>query len=316
MENIEGQMSRTNNSSVWYKKYEPSCVSDLILPEKFKTKLQKMVNTQKFRHMLLCSNTGGTGKSATCSAILKEINGEALWVNASLDNGIGEVRGRISKFASQESFDDNIKVVIMDEFDHVSSSAMAAFRGFLDDFGDNCVFIFTCNFKDKIIEPLLTRLEVIDYNDFNKQEMLKPIFHRLAWILKNENVEFKQEDLVPIINTYYPSIRSMIGSLQKNANNGVLEINDSDLDAMTQLDKVMQLVSANTYTEMIQSVNSLNTPDNMYKYLYQNGGKYFDQSKYPELIVTIAKYQHMSASVRDKALNLAACLTELIRLKG
>lgn len=309
-------MKKIGNSSVFYKKYEPQTVEDLVLPNELKVKLQKFVQSQNMPHLLLCSDTPGTGKSATSNAILKDINGEALWINASMDNGIDVLRGKIKSFASTASFDDNVKVVVMDEFDHMSQNAQAAFRGFLDEFGDNCKFIFTCNYKDKIIEPLLNRLQIIDYNSFDKQEMVRPIFERLKFILENENIQFDPKDLVPVINTYYPSIRNMIGSLQKITVDGVFKASESELDDLSAMDKLMNLVAPSTFNEMIEEVNKLSSPDNAYTFMYKNVSKYFPANNIPQVIVIIAKYQHMSASVRDKNLNLAAALTELIRFKG
>lgn len=307
-------MKKIGNSSIWYEKYKPQCIEDLILPEDLKNNLQESVKSQNFPHMLLSSSLGGTGKSATCNAILKDIGGEALWINSSLENGIDTLRGKIQKFASTGSFDDNIKIVVMDEFDHMSHNAMAAFRGFLDEFGTNCIFLFTCNYKEKIIEPLLTRLQIYDFNNFKKEDMVKPIFERLSFILKNENIEFEPKDLVPVINTFYPSIRSMIGAIQKLSATGKFEL--ADLDDSNVYDNVMKYVTVNTYLDMIAEVNKLNAPDNMYTYLYKNASKYFQPTNYPKVIVTIAKYQHMSSSVRDKNLNLAACLTELVGLRS
>lgn len=307
-------MKKIGNSSIWYEKYKPQCIEDLILPEDLKNNLQESVKSQNFPHMLLSSSLGGTGKSATCNAILKDIGGEALWINSSLENGIDTLRGKIQKFASTGSFDDNIKIVVMDEFDHMSHNAMAAFRGFLDEFGTNCIFLFTCNYKEKIIEPLLTRLQIYDFNNFKKEDMVKPIFERLSFILKNENIEFDLKDLVPVINTFYPSIRSMIGAIQKLSATGKFEL--ADLDDSNVYDNVMKYVTPSTYLDMIAEVNKLNAPSNLYNFLYKNASKYFAASNYPKVIVTIAKYQHMDSSVRDKNLNAAACLTELVGLRG
>lgn len=307
-------MKKIGTSSIFYEKYKPQTIEDLILPEELKTRLLTNVKSEKLSHMLLASSIGGTGKSATCNAIVKDLNGEALWINASLENGIDVLRGKIQKFASTSSFDDTIKIVVMDEFDNMSQSAMAAFRGFLDEFGSNCIFLFTCNYKEKIIEPLLTRLQIYDFNNFKKEEMIKPIFERLKFILENENIQYNPKDLVPVINTYYPSIRNMIGTLQKCSGTGELKI--EDLDDTNIYDNVMRVVTPSTYLDMIAEVNKLNAPDNMYSYIYKNASKYFAPGNYPKVIVTIAKYQHMSSTVRDKNLNLAAALTELVGLRS
>jgi replication factor C small subunit len=302
-------------TSIWEKKYVPYCIEDLILPPQIKESIQKAVNSQELPHFGLFSSIPGTGKSSTAHAIVREINGEALWINASKE-GIDIIRGKLEKFASSSAFDDNIKIVVMDEFDNISSGkkdAQLAFRGFLDEFGHNCRFIFTGNYQSNIIEPLLERMEKYDYNNFNKKEMVKPIFDRLKYILENENIQYDQKLLIPIINTYYPRIRSMVMSLQQFSRSGVLTYNEGDLDNVQIYDQIMKLLKSN-YLELITEVNKLNAPDNMYTFLYKNAGKYFKENKYPDVVLIIAKYQHMSFSVRDKNLNLGACLTELMRL--
>jgi DNA polymerase III delta prime subunit len=305
-----------STKSVWYERYKPSCIDDLVIPQEIKSKLQKYVSTQEIPNIGLFSSNPGTGKSSTAHAIIKEIGGEALWINASMEKGIDVLRGKVGKFASQSSFDDNIKIVVMDEFDHFSKDGQAAFRGFIDEFSANCRFIFTGNYKEKIIQPLLDRLEVYDFNTFSKEEMIKPIFGRLKFILENEKVQYDPKALVPIINTYYPRIRSMVGALQKYSKDGEFKVSESELDDVNVFDKVMQWVNPNSYTEMITEVNKLNGPDNMYTFLYNNAAKYFQPQHYPTVVITIAKYQHMSDSVRDKNLNLAACLTELMKVKS
>lgn len=301
--------------SVFYERYKPNSVDDLIIPAIIKEKLNKYVKTQDIPNIGLFSSNPGTGKSSTANAIIKDIGGEALWINASMEKGIDILRGKVGKFASQSSFDDNIKIVVMDEFDHFSKDGQAAFRGFIDEFSANCRFIFTGNYKEKIIQPLLDRLEVYDFNSFSREEMVKPIFERLRYILDNEGITYDPKAVVPIINTYYPRIRSMVGAIQKFSSTGELIVNEGELDDVNVFDKVMQYVSPNTFTDMIIEVNKLNGPDNMYSFLYNNAAKYFKPEVYPNVVLIIAKYQAMSEQVRDKNLNLAAALTELMQLR-
>jgi len=257
-----------------------------------------------------------TGKSSTANAILKEIGGEALWINASMEKGIDVLRGKILNFASQSSFDDSVKIVVMDEVDNISRDAQFAYRGFCDEYSQNCRFIFTGNYKEKIIQPLLDRMELYDFNSFRKEDMIKPIFERLKFILENENITFNPKHLIPIINTHYPSIRSMVGAIQKYSNNGQFVLNESELDNINAFDQVMEMLTPTTYTELIQQVNRLNAPDNMFTFLYKNANTFFKPEVYPNVIVIVAKYQAMADGVRDKQLNLAACLTELMPLKN
>lgn len=308
-------MKIDESKSIWEHRYKPSCIEDLIIPNEVKVKFKKYVETQDLPPLGLFSSNPGTGKSSSAHAIVKEIDGEALWINASLEKGIDTLRGKISKFASSTSFDDNVKIVVMDEFDQFSRDGQAAFRGFLDEFSQNCRFIFTANYPGKIIEPLLDRLEIYDFNNFNKKEMIKPIFERLKFILNNENVTFDEKALVPVINTFYPGIRGMIGTLQKFSNGGEFSASESDIDNLNSFDTIIKLAKPKTYTEMITEVNKLNAPDNIFSYLYGNASKYYKPEQYPNVVLIIAKYQHMASQVRDKNLNASACLTELMNIK-
>lgn len=304
--------------STWYKKYQPQTVDDLILPPTVKNNFKRYVKDGILPPLALFSSKPGTGKSSTANAIIKDFGGEALWINASLDNSVDLLRNRIQKFASSVSFDDGLKIVVMDEFDGYSKQGQNAYRGFIDEFGSNCSFIFTGNYKENVIDALIDRLENYDYNSFKREDMIKPIFERLCFILKNEQVEYDEKDLVPVISTFYPCIRSMIGALQQFSDGpgSKLDINQSNLDNINQYNNIMDVLTPSTYFDMIEKVNDVSTPDNMYSFLYKNGQKYFQGNSFPKAIVTIAKYQHMSAQVRDKNLNLSACLTELISLKS
>ena len=306
-------MKKIGNSSIFYEKYKPQCIDDVILPEALKQSLILQIKNKDIKNIGLFSDTPGTGKSTLAEVLLKELKCDAEWINASMDSGIDILRTKILRFASTSSSNDELKVVVMDESDYLNSnSTQPAFRGFLDEFSKNCRFIFTGNYKEKLIEPLLNRLQVIDFNEFKKEEMVRPIFERLKFILENENIEYKQEDLIPIINTFYPSIRGMIGAIQECSITGKLVLHK--LDDVNVYDKVMKFVSPSYYLDMIKEVNELSSPENMYTYMYKNASKYFTPANYPKVIITIARYQSMSSTVRDKHLNLCACLTELVSL--
>lgn len=303
--------------STWFKRYQPQTIDDLILPKKIKDSFKRYVETGSLPALALFSNTPGTGKSSTANAIINDFGGEALWINASLDTSVDTLRSKIQKFASTVSFDDKLKVVVLDEFDGFSKQGQAAFRGFIDEFSSNCTFIFTGNYRENVIEPLMDRLEDYEYSTFKRDEMIKPIFERLQFILNNENITFKNEDLVPIITTFYPCIRSMVKVLQKFSDGpgSTLIIDQQNLDNIQQFDNVMKFVSPKTYFELIESVNNLASPENMYSFIYKNVSKYFAPNSIPQAIVVTAKYQSMSSNVRDKHLPLCACLTDLIPLR-
>ncbi len=303
-------MKINKEHTIWMEKYRPTCTDDIVLPEKIKTKFKEYAKKEDIPNLGLFSANPGTGKTSSAIALIKEINGEALFINASLDNGIDVLRSQISNFASAESFDGKIKIVVLDEIDNLSSSAMFAFRSLIENFAGNCRFILTGNYKEKILPALLDRLENYDFNNFDKKEMIKPIFERLKSILENENIKFEPKDLVPILNTYYPSIRSMIGALQKFSTSGTLEVTQSELDNQDEYLKIIDATITKDFGTMINLVNELASPDNMYTFLYKNLTKFTNM---PNTVITIAKYQFQASSVRDKNLNLAACLSELMR---
>ena len=307
-------MKFDKTKSVWYERYKPQSVEDVILPIKIKNDLKHFIEDENMPNLGFWSNEPGLGKSSTSNAIIKDLGCDALWINASLEKGIDVLRGKIQTFASQASFDGKHKIVVMDEVDNISRDAQAAFRGFLDEFSQNCRFIFTGNYKEKIIEPLLDRLSNYDFASFEKSEMIKPVFERLKFILDNEEVKYDQKDVAKVIYNYYPKIRSMIGFLQKACVSGELRINDAELDDTNVFDNILNSLNGN-FTELLQKVNSLNSPDNLYSFIYNNIEKYFLNESYPQVVITCAKYQSMTESVRDKHLNLSACLTELIKFK-
>lgn len=298
-------------SSIWYEKYKPQKVQDVVLPQKLKDKIQGYVNKKDIPNMLLKSDTGGTGKTALSHQVITDMKSEALWINASLERGIDVLRGKIQKFASSSSFDDNLKIVILDEIDGTSIDLQKALRGFLDSFSSNCRFIMTCNYSEQIIPQLLNRLEIYDFDALDKKEMLKPTFEKLKTILEAENIEYNPKDVQELIKQNYPSIRGMISDLQKFSSSGMLEFNQEDLGGSSTFDDVMK---AQDYMDMLERVNALNTPGSMFTHLY-NDLSHFKDASLPQVIVTLAKYQEMNSHVRDKHLNLGACLTELWKHK-
>jgi DNA polymerase III delta prime subunit len=168
-------MKKIGTSSIWYEKYKPQCIDDVILPEGLKQNLKEQLIKKDVQNFGLFSSNPGTGKSTLSEVILKELKCDAKWINASLENGIDVLRNDIFRFATTGSSNDELKVVVLDEADYLNAnSTQPAFRGFLDEYSKNCRFIFTGNYKEKIIEPLLNRLQVIDFNSFKKEVMHQP----------------------------------------------------------------------------------------------------------------------------------------------
>ena len=298
-------------TTVWYEKYKPQCLDDVILPDAVKEQLHKFIETEALPNLGFWSSEPGLGKSSTANAIAQEMQArghEVLWINASLEKGIDTLRSKINKFAVSSSIDGLYKLVVLDESDYLTGDTQAALRGFLDSYSANCRFILTGNYKSKIIEPLIDRLQNIDFAAFDRKDIAKPMAARLIEILEKEGVSYNKEDLVKIIYTYYPRMRSMIAFLQKSSTTGSLVVDDT-LDSMGEFDDIMNSLSGQ-YEATVAKVNVLTSPDNMYSFLYKNASQYFG-NKAPKAIITVARYQHMASTVRDKHLNLMACLMEL-----
>lgn len=301
-------------TNVWYEKYRPQTVKDVILPPTMKDKILGYLenNGHKMPHLGLFSSTPGTGKSSLAKAILKDTKAEALWINASLDKGIDILRTKIQRFASQAPISDTIKIVVMDEFDHFSRDGQAAFRGFIDEFGNNVRFIFTGNYKSNIIDPLLDRLEIYDFNQFTKEEMVKPIYYRLTEILEKEGVQFVKSQVADIIRQEYPKIRKMIGLLGQYSKDGQLDYRGSlSSEVMTQL---CALIKARKYDEMASLVYGQPQTDHFYGYLGQHLDQVVPLGQELGAVIVLARYQDMAMRVKDRHLNVVACCAELMKL--
>lgn len=295
-------------SSVWFEKYTPKTIEDVILPANIKNFLIDAVNKQKLPNLGFWSCTPGLGKTCTAKALITSMNADGVVLNASLEKGIDVLRSKIFQFASSCSVSGSPKVVVMDESDHITPDAQAAFRGFLDDFSCNCTFIFTGNYKTKMIEPLLNRLQNIDFAEFDKREIVPEILKKLKYILQQENVpvtENTDRNIAEIIRAHYPSIRGMICSLQQ-----IVQENSFDVKIQTSnFDTVIETLRNKDYMQMLQEVNALSNPDSMIEYLYKRIDMF---NNVPQAICVLAKYQYQTAFARDKYLNMSACLVELM----
>lgn len=296
-------------SSIWYEKYAPQTLDDLVLPSALIDRLKGYVNNNSLPNLGLWSQEPGLGKTSTAKVIIKAMGADVLFVNASMERNIDTIRGRIFQFASSKSLTDDPKIVVMDEADNITKDAQAAFRGFLDQFSSNCTFIFTGNYKSRIIEPLLDRLENYDFMDFSlDNNTAVQIYNKLKNILMSENIEITKEVsgmLVKIIKNNYPKIRNMIGTLQRCTLGGKFEYNEASSD----FEDIIETMRKKDYTALVTQVNTLPNPDAMYEYLYKNINIFRDL---PKAVLVLAKGQFQSDQVRDKNLNLCSSLVELV----
>lgn len=298
--------------TIWTEKYKPSNIDDIILPESLRKSIKEGLEKHDIPNLGLWSYLPGLGKSSLANVIANNENVEPLWINASLNKGIDVIRNDIHAFASRRSFDGRLKVVIMDESDKLTQDFQAGFRGFIDEFSQNCRFIFTGNYKENIIEPLLNRLENYDFLDFDKQEIIPQIVTRILFILEHENIKSDNNAIKTIIEKNYPSVRGMILDLKKFSNSGTLNISGIKTD---EFDSAVKAMMSKSFNRLNEIVNSLSCPDAFYSILYKNLDKLFTQNvQFTKAVIVLAKYQDMGVRVRDKYINLLACLCELSAL--
>ena len=308
-------------SSVWYEKYRPRNLNDMILPDYVKDKISAYLKDggKTLPHLGLFSRLPGTGKSSLAKVILNELKAESLWINSSLERGLDVLRSRIQQFASQSALRDTVKVVVMDEFDGFTKEGQQAFRGFIDQFGQNVRFIFTANYQENIIEPLRDRLEIYDFNSFSPAQIAKPIMQRLETILHAENVEYDREDLIKVIKSNFPRIRKMIGDLgagMHEREDGTKVFEYSYVGNSNKLDELIILMKQKDITKVRSTVYGLGSCDHLFSYFGEHIELLFGDKQEQTLngIIALAKYQSYHQSAKDKQLNALACCFELMKL--
>jgi len=308
-------ISIDDKETIWVEKYRPKKISDLALPEKMKNDLNEWIKNNKIPNLLLTSKSPGLGKSSLSNVIIHETGSEALFINASLESNIDTLRSKILNFASTSAFDGRPKIVVLDEADYLNqNSTQPALRGFIEEFSKNCRFILTANYKDKILKPIRDRLVDFDFDEiFNtNKELIKDMYIIAKQVLENENIKFKDEDLKFIVKHYYPGMRSIIMKLQKFSASGKLIVNRDDIDSEGLIDNIVSSILEKNFDSMRKFISQLHDPSILYTILYDRIDE-FPKTVHPPIIITIAKYQANDALVRDRIVNLAACLTEIMQ---
>jgi len=302
-----------SNEFLWCEKYRPKTVEDTILDPKLKTTFQKIVDTGEIPNMLF-TGTAGLGKTTVAKAICNELGLDFIVVNGSEEGNIDTLRGKIKQFASSVSLSGGYKVVILDEADYLNpQSTQPALRGFIEEFSKNCRFILTCNFKNRIIEPLHSRCGVYEFNTTKKQmaQLCSQFMKRLQNILEKEKVEYNNDVLGGLIMKYAPDWRRILNEAQRGSIGGT--INSSVLITdNSQYSDLYKHVKEKDFKKMRQwVVNNMDVePASVFRGIYDSMEEYVDPSSIPQLVLILADYQHKNAFVADHELNLVACLTE------
>jgi DNA polymerase III delta prime subunit len=311
MENI---MENNRDQFLWVERYRPRKLDDCILPDDQLNTFRQFVESGEIPNMLLCGSAG-VGKTTIARAICEELGCDYIIINGSEESGIDVLRTKIREFASSVSFSGKTKVVILDEADYLNpNSTQPALRAFIEEFANNCRFIFTCNFKNRIIAPLHSRTTVIEFKltKADRPKMAGRFMKRLSDILTTENVKFDEKVVAEVLKKHFPDYRRVLNELQRYSVSGtidegilsnIIEINMKELtDALKSKDfrKVRSWVVENLD----------NDPQLIFRKIYDT---VLEDVKYPaQLVLLIADYQYKAAFAANQEINLVACLVEIM----
>lgn len=300
---------------LWVEKYRPRKLEDCILPDHQKETFRQIVSKGEMPNMLLCGGAG-MGKTTIARALCEELDCEYMVINGSEESGIDILRNKIRNFASTVSFEGKKKVVILDEADYLNpNSTQPALRGFIEEFSANCRFIFTCNFKNKIIAPLHSRTTVIEFKlaKAEKQKMAAGFFKRVLDILAAENVTVSDAKVVAkLIEKHFPDYRRCLNELQRYSVAGVIDegvlVNLADVNIKELTDALKEKDFRKMRAWVANNID--NDPQTIFRKLYD--GLDEQVKTVPQLILLLADYQYKAAFVADHEINLVACLTEIM----
>ena len=303
-----------SNDFLWVEKYRPKTISECILPESLKQTFQKIVDSGELPNMLL-TGTAGLGKTTVAKAMCNELNLDWIIINGSEEGNIDTLRGKIKQFASTVSLQGGYKCVILDEADYLNpQSTQPALRGFIEEFANNCRFILTCNFKNRIIEPLHSRCGVYEFNTTKKDlaVLAQKFFERAKYILDNEGIVYNEKALPPIIIKHAPDWRRIINELQRHAVLGFDPNRNSDLGG--SFGDLYKSLKEKDFKKMRSWVtNNMDTDASaIFRGLYDQMYDYLKPQSIPSLVLILADYQYKHAFVADHELNVVACLTEVM----
>ena len=297
-------------------KYRPRKIAQTILPDDLKQTFQRLVDTGELPNMLF-TGTAGLGKTTVAKALCNELNLDYILINGSEEGNIDTLRTKIKQFASSVSLQGGYKVVILDEADYLNAqSTQPALRGFIEEFANNCRFILTCNFKNRIIEPLHSRCSVIE---FRIPSSLKPtlageFFKRVQTILTEENVQFQPKAVASVVEKYFPDWRRVLNELQRYSASGTIDSGILVNISETNMRDLVSFLKDKDFKSIRKWVaNNLdNDPSRMYRKVYDTLYDEIDPNTVPHMVLAVADYSYKSAFVADQEINMLAFMIEIM----
>ncbi len=304
-----------SNDYLWVEKYRPKTIAETILPDNLKQTFQKTVDTGELPNMLL-TGTAGLGKTTVAKAMCNELALDYIIINGSEEGNIDTLRTKIKQFASTVSLQGGYKVVILDEADYLNpQSTQPALRGFIEEFANNCRFILTCNFKNRIIEPLHSRCGVYEFNTSKKDmaQLAGNFMERVTAILEAEKVEYDKRTVADLIMKFAPDWRRVLNELQRYSVLGSV-VGSNASTGSGAFDNLFAFLKEKDFKRMRSwVVNNIDTDAAaIFRGLYDQMNDKVQPQSVPQLVLILADYQYKNAFVADHELNVVACLTEVM----
>lgn len=300
---------------LWVEKYRPQTIDECILPDDIKSTFKEFVKKGEIPNLLLCGSAG-TGKTTVARALCEQLGCDYIVINGS-DEGrqIDTLRTKIKQFASAFSFENKTKVVILDEADYLNKdSVQPALRAFIENFSENCRFIFTCNYKQRIIAPLHSRTTVVEFalRNEDKPDLCVSFLKRMQDILSSEGVEYKTSVLAELLKKYFPDYRRVINELQRYSSSDIIDEGILNNIAEINTKELITSLKEKDWKKMRKWVanNVDSDPQGIFRFIFDSLVP--EISTVPQMVLLIADYQYKSAFVADQEINLIACLTEIM----
>ena len=299
---------------LFVEKYRPQTIEECILPKGLKDTFQSIIFKGELPNMMF-TGSAGVGKTTVARALCNEMNMDYIIINGSEDGNIDTLRGKIKQFASTISLQGGQKVVILDEADYLNpQSTQPALRGFIEEFSKNCRFILTCNFKNRIIDPLHSRCSIYEFNLGNKEKMATQFMQRLQFILDSERIIYDNAVIAELIMKYIPDWRRVINECQRYGMSGHIDTGILATLSETSIKGLMTDLKAKNFKKMRKWVSDNIDVESskLFRMVYDNMVEYVSPTSIPQLVIILADYSYKDSFVADHELNVVACMTEIM----
>jgi len=301
---------------LWVEEYRPKDVGSCVLPKNLKDTFLEFIKDGKVPNLILAGGSG-VGKTTIAKAMLDELGATQMMINGSEESGIDVLRTKIKNFASTVSLHGGRKYLILDEADYLNpQSTQPALRGFIEEFHKNCGFILTCNYKNRLIEPLHSRCSVIEFAIPNSEKpaLASEFFERVVHILKEQEIKYDKRVIAEVINKHFPDWRRVLNELQRYSVSGIIDAGILAHIGEINLNELMKALKEKHFSEVRKWVtqNGDNDPTTIFRKIYDGISNHLKDTSIPQAVLIIADYQYKSAFVADQEINLVACLTEMM----